>query len=200
MLAFTNTCAFHKWRVFFFVVCQSECKYCGMCSHLWSTNSTVFLVTSVCQETRLLPFIGCSTAAICGQKRKIASQLRISLICLRCCQLWFAEYDNVNWRYQLLSETCRVIWGNKACYFSGGKKALKTEVLLGSVQLCRCGILRVKSVGHRECGWPWVWLDRDEEHRGDAGGSVLGAMAAPEHPSSLSFICWGLGNLFWLCI
>lgn len=53
--------------------------------------------------------------------KKITSQLRISLICLRCCQLCFAEYDNVNWRYQLLSETCRVIWGNEAATSLKGK-------------------------------------------------------------------------------
>lgn len=187
--------------VFVYCVCQSECRYCGMCSHSWSIDSTAFLVTSVCQETRLLPSFGCSTTAICGQKKKIASQLRISLICLRCCQLWFAEYDKVNWHYQLLSETCRVMWGNETYYFSGGERLWKQKALgLGSVQLCGCGILRVKSVRHRKCGWHGSvgeWLHRDEEHLGDVGAPVLGAVTAPEHPSSLPLICWGLGNLFW---
>lgn len=125
---------FHKYLclpqmegVFLYCVCQSERKYCGMCSHSWSIDSTAFPLASACQETRLLPFIGCSTAAICGQKKKIASQLRISLICPRCCQPWFAEYDNANWHYQLLSETCGMMWGNEACSFSGGNRALKTD-------------------------------------------------------------------------
>lgn len=108
-LAFTSHCAFHKWSVFFFNVCmfQLECKCCVMCSRSWIIDSYCLYVN--------LGLSGKKGFAIhwvlyyCHMwpgKKKIASQLRISSVCLRCCHLRFAEYDNLNWHYQLLYETC----------------------------------------------------------------------------------------------
>lgn len=112
------------------------------------------------QEERVLPFVGCSTAAICGQK-KIASPLRISSVCLGCCHLWLSEYDNLNWHYQLLYETCRKNLGNEAWELYGEKKPKS----LWKLKVCLWSKRNVGDVG--VCSgvtgerWGTVLLDTD---------------------------------------
>lgn len=195
---------FHKYLclpqmegVFLYCVCQSECKYCGMCSHSWSIDSTTFLVTSACQETRLLPFIGCSTAAICGQRKKLllsSESLWYAWGAVSCGLLNMITWIDVISYFLKPAEWC----GEMKPARSLGQKRLCEQKLLGleSVQLCSCGVLRVKSVGHRKCGGDWTEMTSILGCRWVS----VGAMAAPEHPSSLPFIWWVLGKLFWPCI
>lgn len=146
---------------------------------LWDVQPLVeyrlhcFLVTSACQETRLLLFIGCSTAAICGQKKKLLLSSE---------SLWYA------WGAVSCGLLNMITWIDVISYFlkpaewsgemkparSLGQKRLWKQKVLGLklVQLCRCGIFESEVCGAQEVWVTWEWLDRDEEHLGDAGGAA----------------------------
>lgn len=72
-LAFTITVLFINWVYFSIMsVCFSlnaDVAWCAAVRGL--LTHTACMLTSDCQEIRVLPSIGCSTAAICGQEKKL---------------------------------------------------------------------------------------------------------------------------------
>lgn len=114
--AFTNNYAFHKLSVFFFNVCmfQIECKCCVMCSCSWIIDSYCMYANLWLSRKKVFAIHWVLYCCHMWPGKKNASRLRISSVCLRCCHLRFTQYDNLNWHYQLLYETCRKNLENEA--------------------------------------------------------------------------------------
>lgn len=155
--------------MFFYCMCQSKGKYCGM----WSMGSPAFLLSSAAANKAAAIHWG-STAAICGQEKKNCSSAQS--LCCAWGAVSCALLDMITWIDIISYFVKPAEWSGEMKLPLRGKRLWKKNGLGLGFSFVG-GVSWEGSVGE--------WLDRDEEQ----GGVQVGQSWVPWLLQSILLAC-----------